>query len=78
MLSQDLRGQIFSFDLAAARHFGQILSASQRIGRPIHEMDAQIAATARVHGAALATRNTKDFLACDLVLFNPWSDTRGL
>jgi hypothetical protein len=46
------------------------------MGRPINEMDAQIAATARVHGAAIATRNIKDFMACDLVLVNPWADNQ--
>jgi predicted nucleic acid-binding protein len=75
MLTEDLHGQILSFDLAAARLYGQILSARQRMGRPINEMDAQIAATARVHGAAVATRNTKDFLACEIALIDPWSDT---
>ena len=43
--------------------------------RERNEMDAQIAATARVHGAAVATRNTKDFLACEIALIDPWSDT---
>jgi predicted nucleic acid-binding protein len=74
MLAEDFHGQILSFDLAAARHFGEILSARQQLGRPINAMDAQIAATAKVHGATLATRNIKDFLACELVLLNPWSD----
>jgi hypothetical protein len=74
MLIEDFHGQILSFNLAAARHFGQILSARQRLGRPINEMDAQIAATARAHGAAVATRNVKDFQACELALINPWSD----
>jgi len=74
LLSEDFHGQILSFDLAAAHCYGQILSERQRMGRPIKELDAQIAATARAHGAALATRNIKDFLACNLVLFNPWSD----
>ena len=74
MLAEDFHGQILSFDLAAAHCYGQILSERQRMGRPIKELDAQIAATARAHGAALATRNIKDFLACNLVLFDPWSD----
>ena len=76
MLAEDFHGQILNFDLAAARCFGQILSARQRMGRPINEMDAQLAATARVHGAAIATRNIKDFMACDLVLVNPWADNQ--
>jgi predicted nucleic acid-binding protein len=74
MIAEDFHGQILSFDLAAARHFAQILTARQHMGRPINEMDAQIAATARVYGATLATRNIKHFLACDLDLFNPWSE----
>jgi predicted nucleic acid-binding protein len=74
MIAEDFHDQILNFDLAAARHFGQILSARQRIGLPINEMDAQIAATARVYGATVATRNIRDFLACDLALVNPWSD----
>jgi hypothetical protein len=74
MLTEDFHGQVLSFDLAAARHFGEILSARQRLGRPINEMDAQIAATARVHRAAIATRNIKDFQACDITLIDPWSD----
>jgi predicted nucleic acid-binding protein len=74
MIAEDFHGQILSFDLAAARHFGQILSARQRMGRPINEMDAQIAATARVYGATIATRNIRDFLPCDLALVNPWSE----
>jgi hypothetical protein len=61
--------------LAAARHYGQILSSRQRIGRPIREMDAQIASIAKVHGATLATRDIDDFLSCDLVLANPWCDS---
>jgi predicted nucleic acid-binding protein len=74
MLTEDFHGQILSFDLAAARYYGQILSTRQRIGRPINEMDAQIAATARVHGATVATRNLKNFRKCELSLIDPWSD----
>ena len=73
MIAEDFHGQILDFDLAAARHFGQILSGRQHMGRPIDEMDAQIAATARVYGATLATRYIKDFVACGLALVNPWS-----
>lgn len=74
MIAEDLHGQILSFDLAAARCYGEIFFARQRMGRPIHTMDAQIAATARAHGAALATRNVKDFAGCELTLLNPWGE----
>jgi predicted nucleic acid-binding protein len=36
------------------------------------EFDAQIAAIARAHGTALATRDTDDFEGCGLQLINPW------
>ena len=73
MIAEDFRGQILNFDLSAARHYGKILSSRQQIGRPIREMDAQIASIARVHDASLATRDIDDFLICDVTLVNPWS-----
>ena len=69
-----LAGRIFVFDDQAAHVFAQIASAHRKIGRPIAELDAQIAAIAHVHGAALATRNTADFEGCDVPLINPWVD----
>ena len=72
MIAEDFLGQIFTFDLESARRYGQILSARQRIGRPISQMDAQIAAIAQAHDATLATRNTRDFEHCGIELANPW------
>jgi len=72
MIAEDFRGQILSFDLNAACYYGQILANSRRTGRPIAEMDAEIAAIAAVHGATLATRNTCDFKHCGIALVNPW------
>lgn len=64
--------QILVFDLLAARAYGPILAARHAMGRPIDEIDAQIAAIAKVHGAALATRNIRDFEHCGIPLVNPW------
>lgn len=36
--------------------------------------DAQIAAICRTHGAALATRNTKDFRETGIDLIDPWQE----
>ncbi|MDC6165725.1 type II toxin-antitoxin system VapC family toxin [Achromobacter xylosoxidans] len=36
------------------------------------ERDAFIAATARVHGMTLVTRNVSDFSGCGVRLVNPW------
>lgn len=35
--------------------------------------DMMIAAIARAHGAALATRNTRHFEGCEVVLHDPWT-----
>jgi len=46
----------------------------RRIGRPIAPLDAQIAAIARAHGAAVATRNVADFTDCGIDVVDPWQD----
>ena len=73
MIAEDFRGRVLDFDLSAARQYGQILSTRRRIGRPIREFDAQIAAIAKVHGATLATRDINDFAGCSLTVIDPWS-----
>ena len=72
MIVEDFRGQILTFNLPAARQYAQILAARRKIGRPIREMDAQIAAIANVHSATLATRDVDDFAGCNLAVVNPW------
>jgi toxin FitB len=67
-----LEGRILSFDEPAAQRFSQIAADRRRCGRPIAELDAQIAAIAHVHSATLATRNTTDFEGCGVRLVNPW------
>ena len=67
--------EVLPFDLAAARRYGVIVTARERAGSPIAALDAQIAAICQVHGAALATRNTKDFAGIGLDIVNPWSTT---
>lgn len=44
----------------------------ERMGMPIDGFDAQIAAICRSHGAALATRNVKDFHATGIKVIDPW------
>ena len=74
MIAEDFRGQILNFDLQAARQYGRILAIRRKMGHPIREFDAQIAAIASAHGAVLATRNVHDFLSCGLTVVNPWSN----
>lgn len=74
MFAQNFGGQILFFDEQAARAFAKIASSRRKLGRPIAEFDAQIAAIAFVHGAALASHNTADFEDCGVQLVNPWMD----
>ena len=61
------------FDTAAADRFGEIAARRRRMGRPISTADAQIAAIALVHRAAVATRNIRDFEGVGLRLVDPWA-----
>jgi len=73
MLREDFTGRILPFDSAAAVAFAEIASTRRQVGRPIAQADAQIAATARSRGAALATRNVSDFDGCGIEVVNPWT-----
>jgi toxin FitB len=74
MFSKVLAGRVFAFEEEAGHAFARIAAVRRKAGRPIAEMDAQIAAIAHVHGATLATRNTGDFEGCGIRLVNPWRD----
>jgi predicted nucleic acid-binding protein len=73
VFEEDFAGRILPFDVEAARAFAGIAADRRASGRPIAQFDAQIAAIARSHGAAVATRNTQDFENCGIKVLNPWS-----
>ena len=72
MFGKVLTGRILPFDEDAARAFPAIAARRRAQGRPITDLDAQIAAIARSRNAVLATRNTADFEGCGVRLVNPW------
>jgi predicted nucleic acid-binding protein len=72
MFEVDFAGRVLPFGGDAAAPYATIVVSRRRIGRPISQFDAQIAAIARSMGADLATRNTSDFEACGVTLINPW------
>ncbi len=72
MFDEVFSGRVFSFDGDAARAYARIVAARRRAGRPISQLDAQIAAIASSTGCDLATRNTGDFEGCGVELYDPW------
>jgi toxin FitB len=72
IFAEDFAGRILPFDSVAAPAFAEIAAGRRRLGRPISVFDAQIAAIALVHKAAVATRNVNDFAACGIDIINPW------
>jgi predicted nucleic acid-binding protein len=72
LVHEQFAGRILSFDGEAALLFGQILAAARARGRPTDAGDAQIAAVARLHGMAVATRDVGDFQPLGVTVINPW------
>ena len=66
-------GRVLVFDSIAAFAYAEIFAQRQAIGRPIGQSDCQIAAIARSHEAAVATRNVTDFEGVGVELINPWA-----
>jgi hypothetical protein len=75
MFAEDFEARVLPFDTEAARTFGRLAAARRRIGRPIAQADAQIAAIVVSRGATLATRNTADFTDTGAAVIDPWTET---
>ena len=73
MLTTVFAGRILPFDSPAAIEFADVAARRQLSGRPISVSDAQIAAIARSRGAAVATRNVRDFEGCGIEVIDPWA-----
>lgn len=71
-LEPALRAVAFPVTSTIANMTGVLLAKREASGRRIELADAQIAATAAVHRAVVATRNVKDFEDLGLSLVNPW------
>lgn len=65
--------RILLIDGAVADEWGRVVARRDAQGRPIHAMDALIAATAEVHELTLVTHNAADFHTSVKSVLNPWS-----
>ena len=73
----DIVGQysdsILPFDSDAARKWGEIMAEADFAGHPRPPLDAQIVATALVHGLTILTRNVSDMDFVGAKVVNPFS-----
>jgi hypothetical protein len=67
-------GRVLAFDLPATQAYAALMTRAQAAGNSIGMADALIAATARVHGMAVATRDTSPFVAAGVSVIDPWRD----
>lgn len=69
----DMAGRVLPFDGAAAMAYSMIAARRRRAGRPIAQIDGQIAAIASSRGGEVATRNVSDFADCGIAVLDPWT-----
>lgn len=72
LLAQGFGDRVLPFDRPAADACADIRASRKGAGNPISVEDSMIAATARVHGAAVATRDVGGFEGCGLSVVDPW------
>ncbi|AIA46084.1 PilT domain-containing protein [Serratia sp. FS14] len=77
MLQEEFSDRILPFDVGCAMQHAELMGANRRRGIGVSMPDTQIAATCLHYGAALATRNTKNFLHCGIELIDPWQAPTG-
>lgn len=65
---------ILPFDTRAAESWGLLMGTEKNRRQPPSVQDSFIAATAYAHRLTLVTRNTADFQAFPIAVFNPWKD----
>jgi predicted nucleic acid-binding protein len=73
LVAEIFAGRVWPFSSEVAHWYADLLSARERLARPMATADAVIAATVLAHGAQLATRDLADFADLGLDLINPWA-----
>lgn len=66
--------RVLPFEREAARAYASIAAERRRAGRPISQIDCQIAAIARSMHASVATRNVRDFDGAGIPVLDPWEN----
>lgn len=66
--------RLLPVDAEVAVEWGRLLAAEEHAGTATGGIDALIAATAKVHGLQLVTRNVAHFRDAGVGLLSPWRD----
>jgi toxin FitB len=73
MFSEDFASRLLPFDAAAVPEYVKVVAMRRKVGKPISQFDAQIAAIAASRRMSVASRNTVDFEGCGFKApINPW------
>lgn len=72
LLTERFAGRTIAMDDSIAWEAGRIRAERRALGRADDLADDIVAATARVRGLTLVTRNVKDFEGLGLRLLDPW------
>ena len=69
----DSKVELLDVTVPVARAAGELRARHVGNGRNVAQADMLIAATALVHGLAIATRNVRDFADCGVTLLDPFA-----
>lgn len=64
--------RVLSFDIAAARRYGELRAELERLGTPIGDADVRIAAIALSHNLKVVTGNERHFLRIPELEIENW------
>lgn len=73
VLRTDFGGRVLNLDIKSGEEAARFATRRRQLGHPVGIQDALIAGIAKAAGAAIATRNTKDFDQAGVALINPWN-----
>lgn len=73
-VAEAFTGRVYAFDEEAAYRYGALAAQREKEGFNTDAMDLMIAAIVSTQGAAIATRNIKDFEGCGIDMINPWKN----
>jgi toxin FitB len=73
-LPERFGGRLLPVDAVVADEWGRLLATAEHAGSAVDDAGALIAATARVHGLQVVTRNVRHFRAAGADVISPWHE----